>query len=154
MANIYLRSSEMNEFLLTGHFGDLRIGMTVADVHALLGTSDNIGKGARGWVIEAYAEGSFQIAHSNGIVGLIAIYFSPDKKESPVLPPALKCKVPFSGLTTVEEFKAHLDKNRIPWEVDSRLREATAFKVGVGVLAHFDDGYLHSLIISNDGGAR
>ena|SRR6185369_1882474 len=138
----------MNKFLLTGQLGDLRVGMDISEAVSILGEPEGSGKGLRGWRIESYAGGCLQVCHTKGVIGLIGIYFRPEKRGSPLLPPATKCEVPFSGQTTPEEFKAYLDANSIPWEMDLRLRDATSLNVGGIVFASFEDDHLHSLLVS------
>jgi hypothetical protein len=137
----------MNDFLLRGNLGGLRIGMPAADVLSLLGEAERQGKGMRGWCILSYVGGVLQIGHSKNVVGLIGIYFNSDKRGL-LLPPVLNCSVPFSNLTTVDEFKSYLKSNDIPWSQDFRLRDATAFKVGAGVSASFDGDKLCSLLLA------
>ena len=140
---------KMKEFLLTGNLGDIGVGMPIADALSLLGRPERTGKGLRGWTIESYAGGCFQLGHYEGVLGLIGIYFASERIEPPELPRATKCVVPFSASTSVEQFKAYLDANQIPWMPDLRLEDATALKVCTSVYASFDDDRLCSVLVSS-----
>jgi hypothetical protein len=140
----------MKEFLLTGGFGQLKVGMKMTDAVSFLGKPERSGQGLRGWTIESYCGGAFQLSHYGGVVGLIGVYFDPKTSRSPLLPASISSEVPFTGSTTTEEFKAYLDANGIPWKMDTRLREATALKVGKRTFASFDENCLCSLLVSGE----
>ena len=140
--------SIIKDFLTSGSLGEMRLGMSISDVFSFLGQSEGVGKGLRGWTIESYSAGFLQIAHSKGVVGLIGIYFDPDKSSSSILPKAVNCEIQFSAQTTTAEFRKYLEDNVISYEFDTRLRDTTALKIGVGVIASFEDDHLRSLLIS------
>jgi hypothetical protein len=133
---------------MTGRLGEVKLGMPVSDVFSVLGKSEGVGKGLRGWTIESYSGGCLQIAHKRRVVGLIGVYFDPGSTAPPVLPGTAGCGMPFSGQTTTGQFRAYLEDNRIPCEPDTRLRDAVALRVGVGVIASFEDDRLRSLLTS------
>ncbi len=138
----------IRDFLMSGRLRDVKLGMPISNALNILGEPNAVGKGLRGWTIESYSGGCLQIAHSKGVVGLIGIYFDPDKVGSPILPTALECEIPFSSRTTLCEFRNYLDEHSIAYEPDTRLRDAVALKVGAGIVANFEDDQLRSLLIS------
>jgi hypothetical protein len=137
----------MDEFLLTGRIGGLRVGMPSSATLTLLGPPENLGKGIGEARIETYCGRSFQISHHSGVIVLIAIYFSHRLGEALKLPSSLRCELPFSGLTTVREFEVYLENHHIPWSRNEISPDSDQLNLAVGenVVAVFRGGCLSSL---------
>ena len=137
----------MDEFLLTGRLGGLKVGMPSSVSLNLLGPPENLGRGIGQTRVETYCGRSLQISHHSDVIVLIAMYFSRRPGEAIKLPSSLRCELPFSGLTTLREFEVYLEVHHIPWgrnEVSPDSNELNLV-VGENVVAVFRDGYLNTL---------
>ena len=141
----------MKSFFLTAQLGSLKMGMHATDVHALLGSPEDVGvRPFKGWTIEAYANCHLQLFYEEGIIGVIAVYFK-SKNNPPALSEILDCAVPFSGSTTLQEFKMYLKDHDIPYKVDTRMPidpSIIRLIIGIGIAAVFDDDLLQDIMVS------